>query len=332
MGSYADYYGIKLPSQSQVQSGVQFGWAGTEFVGSLTGSGGTYTAAANVRAGTNRGDGVLGTLAVPAANQVLSGVAVDATTGNVVLPSVSAVRLGTAFGPNSSSVGTSVAPIQSDVRAGVGYGANGTEFVGSFVAGGAGYTAASNVRFGTDRGDGTIGTLRVPQASQVLLGVAVDATTGNVRLPTTSQVQSGVAYGASDALVGTLTGGSVSITVLPLSATVQNRVDGTTINLFYGEVISVAIAITDAAGQAVNLAGRTLAIVIEGRTRIDRAVIDNANIARTGNTITFMSPAGIVSKVGQRKWSLRDVTSGSGEGVVLAHGTLNVNYCPADDA
>ncbi len=127
-------------------------------------------------------------------------------------------------------------------------------------------------------------------------------------------------------------GGSTAVTVLPLNAAVQDRVDGTTINLFYGEVISVAIAITNAAGQAVNLAGRTLAIVIEGRTRIDRAVIANGNIARTGNTITFMSPAGIVSKVGQKKWSLRDVTSGTGEGVVLAHGTLNVSYAPADDS
>jgi hypothetical protein len=122
----------------------------------------------------------------------------------------------------------------------------------------------------------------------------------------------------------------VAITVLPLNAAVQDRVDGTTINLFYREVISVAIAITNASGQ-VSLTGKTLAIVIEGRTKSDRAVIANADIAKNGNTATFTPPIGITSKVGQRKWSLRDVTGGS-DGVVLAHGLMNVNYAPADDA
>lgn len=161
-----------------------------------------------------------------------------------------------------------------------------------------------------------------------------EATAGAVKAYGWADLDAPGENGFSDVVdsLSTGPGGSTSVTVLPLNSAVQDRVDGTTINLFYGEVISVAIAITNAAGQAVSLTGKTLAIVIEGRTRIDRAVIDNANIARTGNTITFMSPAGIVSKVGQRKWSLRDLTSGSGEGVVLAHGTLNVNYAPADDA
>ena len=66
----------------------------------------TYTAAANVRLGTNRGDGTVGTLAVPTAAQVLAGVAVDATTGTVVLPTTAQVAAGTTFGPGGAEVGT----------------------------------------------------------------------------------------------------------------------------------------------------------------------------------------------------------------------------------
>ena len=126
--------------------------------------------------------------------------------------------------------------------------------------------------------------------------------------------------------------GASAITVLPLNAAVQDRVDGTTINLFFGEVLSVAIAITDAAGEAVSLAGRTLRIVIEGRTRVDRVVIENGDIGRTGNTISFTPPIGITNKLGRRSWSLRDVTGGNGDGVVLAYGILSVTYAPAKDA
>lgn len=158
-----------------------------------------------------------------------------------------------------------------------------------------------------------------------------EATAGATKAYGWADLDNPGANGFSD-VVDSLSSGAGGVTVLPLNSAVQDRVDGTTINLFYGEVISVAIAITNAAGQAVSLAGKTLAIVIEGRSRIDRAVVGNADIAKTGNTITFTPPIGITSKVGQKKWSLRDVTSGSGEGVVLAHGTLNVNYAPTDDS
>ena len=70
------------------------------------------------------------------------------------------------------------------------------------------YTAAANVRYGTDRGDGVTGTLRVPTPSQVLSGVAVDDTSGNVTLPTAGDVRVGTQYGVS----GTGTTGTLQVT------------------------------------------------------------------------------------------------------------------------
>lgn len=75
------------------------------------------------------------------------------------------------------------------------------------LASGGTYTAASNVRNGTDRGDGTIGTLHVPTASQVLSGIAVDATTGTIVLPSAGQVQSGITFGAASGTTGSYAGG-----------------------------------------------------------------------------------------------------------------------------
>lgn len=132
MTTYAEYYGIVLPAEADVEDGVQFGWDGDEFTGTLVvgGGGGAYTSAANVRYNTDRGDGVLGTLRVPAAGEVLAGVLIDATSGTVVLPGVSRVVSGVAFGASSELVGTFVYPLESDVRIGTDYGAS-EEFTGT---------------------------------------------------------------------------------------------------------------------------------------------------------------------------------------------------------
>jgi hypothetical protein len=144
---------VVLPLAVQVVAGVAFGPA--------SGSTGTYvasyTAAANVRLGTNRGDGVTGTLHVPGASQVLATIAVDATTGTVVLPATADVRLATTFGPAS----------------------------------------------------GSTGSLHVPTASQVLATISVDATTGNVVLPAAGQVESGFTFGPASGTTGTFVGAGI---------------------------------------------------------------------------------------------------------------------------
>jgi hypothetical protein len=109
---------------------------------------GVYADAADVRYGVDRGDGTAGTCYVPTASQTLSGVAVDATTGNVTLP------------------------IASNLRNGISCGVAGTS-----IAGTAAIPDAANVRSGIAT-DATTGALIVPSAADVRLSVPVDATTG----------------------------------------------------------------------------------------------------------------------------------------------------------
>lgn len=117
-----------------------------------------------------------------------------------------------------------------------------------------------------------------------------------------------------------------NINVLPLNAAVQSRVRGTTIEVFSGETVQVSIAVVDAAGSAVSLTGRTLRIVLESSSStVDKTVIEDGSIARSGNTITFAISGGVNGA--RRLWSLRD-TSGD---VVLAHGVVSTSYAPKKD-
>jgi hypothetical protein len=120
--------------------------------------------------------------------------------------------------------------------------------------------------------------------------------------------------------------GSSSINVLPLNAAVQSRVRGTTIDVFIGETVSVSVLLTDAAGNAVDLTGRTLRIVLESaHSPLDKTVIENGAIARSGSTITFAVSGGPTPT--RRNWSLRDVAGD----VVLAYGLVNTVYAAKRD-
>lgn len=92
---------------------------------------------ANVRSGTSYGFGgvsLTGTLAVPSADDVRSGVSVDAGTGNLTLPSENDVESGVSFGTNGTEfTGNFVAPTEIQVENGVGFGSQGTEFTGSLA-------------------------------------------------------------------------------------------------------------------------------------------------------------------------------------------------------
>lgn len=143
----------------------------------------------------------------------------------------------------------------------------------------------------------------------------------------------GIECGSIDEIIVTASGWTVAptiptnnISILPLNAAVQSRVRGTTIEVFSGETVQVSVAILDAAGNAVSLAGRTLRIVLEtfGSTA-DQTVIEDGSIARSGNTITFSIAGGTTGK--RRQWSLRDVSGN----VVLAHGIVSTSYAPVKD-
>lgn len=119
MGSYADYYGIKLPIIGQVAENIQYGWDGTEFTGTLLV--GAAPNAGDLRFGTIVGS-TTGTLRVPTADQTLLGVLVDNTTGTVRQALTSKVELGYVYGPSDSLTGTVRIPGASKVEANYVYG------------------------------------------------------------------------------------------------------------------------------------------------------------------------------------------------------------------
>ena len=118
-----------------------------------------------------------------------------------------------------------------------------------------------------------------------------------------------------------------SATVLPLDATVVDRVAGTTINLFTDETPSVAVAVVDSSGAAVDLTNLTLEVVIELRPSTDVAVIANANISKSNGSFSFTVPSAVTNAARACKWALRKTADSS----VLVQGDLFVNYAPTND-
>lgn len=70
---------------------------------------------------------------------------------------------------------------------------------------GGSYCAASDVRYGVDRGDSTLGTCYVPTAANTISGVNVDNTTGTYHECEVDEVADGVTFGPASAYTGTLT-------------------------------------------------------------------------------------------------------------------------------
>jgi len=116
-----------------------------------------------------------------------------------------------------------------------------------------------------------------------------------------------------------------NVTVLPFTGTTPDRTNGTTITVFIGEAASVSVALTGASLDAL-----TLRFAVEDKARGDVAVIENADISRTGTTFTVTIPSTITAKVAQYKWSLRNVTASAN--LVLGQGVLQVAYAAAKDA
>ena len=177
----------------------------------------------NLREGIDRGDGVLGLLKVPAANQVLSGVGFDvSSTGNVTLPTASQVLSIATFGPGSSLTGTVTLPVSAQVLLGVHFGPE------SATSGAYQPVSPSDVRSGKPVGvSPQVGTAAMPLPSQVLNGVAVDNTVGVVTLPTAAQVLNTVAFGANNGTTGTVGLPSTSQVVAGVSFGPGNATAGT---------------------------------------------------------------------------------------------------------
>lgn len=140
------------PGIAKVESGqtYKFNSYSNNRTGSLVGGAADYPAEADVRDGVIfDSGGKTGTAKIPGANDVRNGVDVDATVGNIILPSITVVKTGSG-----------------------GYGSNGTEFTPAYSPD---FPAAGNV-LPNDTTDGVTGTADVdalanlPDEADVLTG------------------------------------------------------------------------------------------------------------------------------------------------------------------
>jgi len=122
---------------------------------------------------------------------------------------------------------------------------------------------------------------------------------------------------------------NLNVTVAPLQATAPQRVNGTTITYFVGEVTSQTIAITDADNAAVDLSGITPQVVIESRqNRADIQTVTPSVSGASNNQITFTNNSSVTKTVRELYWSLRDTSDSK----VYAHGIVDVKYATGADS
>ncbi len=203
---------VTLPVAANVLTGsVAYGIPGSLITPSYSPD---FPAIANVRS-SDTVDGVQGTLAdcssdgsigcvvlgpsyaallkAGAQDKILSENTIGGVGGNVTLPAVTKVLLGTNYGVNNSgSVGTLTLPVAANVLAGTSaYGEPGLSLTPAYSPD---FPAVSNV-LTTDTVNGVIGTLTLPLASKVLMstsyGVGGNGSTGTLTLPTAGNVLTG---------------------------------------------------------------------------------------------------------------------------------------------
>ena len=121
---------------------------------------------------------------------------------------------------------------------------------------------------------------------------------------------------------------AIELTVLPLDATVVDRVAGTTINLFTDETPVVVVAVVDADGNNVDLTSLSLEVIIELRPSTDVVVIADGSITHSNGSFAFTVPSAVTNAPRACKWALRKTNDDS----VLVQGDLFVNYAPSNDA
>ena len=126
-------------------------------------------------------------------------------------------------------------------------------------------------------------------------------------------------------------GGSATVNVLPYTGAVPDRVEGTTIKVFYNELTNVSVGVTDATGAAVTLDAKTLRFCVEDRYGVDVLTLNDGDITRSGSTFTVQIPQSLTDTVGANyRWSLRDLTSSLN--TVLIHGQMIVAEAAEDEA
>jgi len=164
-----------------------------------------------------------------------------------------------------------------------------------------------------------VGTLQVLTD---LVTMIINDGTANARF-STSALQNAPSGGGG--------GGSTTVNVLPYTGAVPDRVEGTTIKVFYNELTNVSVGVTDATGAAVTLDAKTLRFCVEDRYGVDVLTLTDGDITRSGSTFTVQIPQSLTDTVGANyRWSLRDLTGSLN--TVLIHGQLIVAEAAEDEA
>ena len=111
-------------------------------------------------------------------------------------------------------------------------------------------------------------------------------------------------------------GGSTTVNVLPYTGAVPDRVEGTTIKVFYNELTDVSVGVTDASGTAVTIDAKVLEFIVEDRYGADVLVIPDGSITKSGSTFTITIPQTLTdtvdanyrwvkAAVGRHQWDLK---------------------------
>ncbi len=164
-----------------------------------------------------------------------------------------------------------------------------------------------------------VGTLQVLTD---LVTMIINDGTANARF-STSALQNAPSGGGG--------GGSTTVNVLPYTGAVPDRVEGTTIKVFYNELTDVSVGVTDASGTAVTIDAKVLEFIVEDRYGADVLVIPDGSITKSGSTFTITIPQSLTDVVDANyRWALRDLTGS--KNTVLMHGQIIVSDAAEDDA
>lgn len=234
---------LYLPSENNVELGIPFGVSNVQYTGNVTvpteadvrnlttygsllsrtgvldpGGAPDYPSINDVRNTVSFDFGnLVGNLVVPTESQVLLDVGYDssgtAATGNIVLPPLNTVAVGTSYGPLSALDGelvilTPTYPLESNVLNNIAYGDQNDSFTGNYVV-----VTESNVRSPINYGSNSSqqGTLialspSYPQEDKVLAGInygdQVESFTGDYVVVATNNVRDGVFFGSQSSLQG----------------------------------------------------------------------------------------------------------------------------------
>lgn len=122
------------------------------------------------------------------------------------------------------------------------------------------------------------------------------------------------------AVTNSITLTSAAVTVTPVQGVVSSPVTATNITVFKGETKTIAIAVTDADGNAVDVSGMTLEVAIEDLSGTDIASVADGSITKVTSTASFNAPSAATSSVGEYVWAMRQTTGDA----VLMHGRWTV--------